>query len=179
MTMNIQVEVWWVVTRHSVPVGYQCFVQCCSRSIYLSPFPSTTHFNLKMEAAKSSETLESYCNTIWCHNTEDLDLKEFLDQWSEYWLLTKDSAWWNYWSLQPCINTCLLGIYICNRTALYFSLHHCIQNGSGAHPAFYCVFWKWRATAYYFKQVEYWESGHLLWGVSWFYWKYSKLGYND
>jgi len=79
MTMNIQIEVCWAVTRHSVAVGYQRFVLCCSRPMYLPPFPSTTHFNLKMEAAKSSEKLESYCNTIWCHNPDDLDVKEFLD----------------------------------------------------------------------------------------------------
>jgi hypothetical protein len=31
-------------------------------------------FTLKMEAARSSETLVSYCNTMWCNNTEDINL---------------------------------------------------------------------------------------------------------
>jgi hypothetical protein len=38
------------------------------------PTPSTTHFTLKMEAARSSETLVSYHSTTWSHNPEDLNL---------------------------------------------------------------------------------------------------------
>jgi hypothetical protein len=48
----------------SVAVGYQHFGGPC----YLY------HFTLKMEAARSSEILASYCNTTWHHNPEDLDL---------------------------------------------------------------------------------------------------------
>jgi hypothetical protein len=37
-------------------------------------YPSTFHFTLKMEAARSSKTLVSYHNTTRRHNSEDLDL---------------------------------------------------------------------------------------------------------
>jgi hypothetical protein len=34
-------------------------------------FPINRHFTLKMEAARFSEMLVSYCNTTWYHNLED------------------------------------------------------------------------------------------------------------
>jgi hypothetical protein len=52
--VKIQVEFLWVVTPCSVVVGY---------------------FTLKMEAARSSETLVPYHNITGRHNPEDLDMK--------------------------------------------------------------------------------------------------------
>jgi hypothetical protein len=52
--VKIQVEVFWVVTPCSVVVGYQCFRGPCCLHL---------HFTIKMEAARSSETMVSYHNT--------------------------------------------------------------------------------------------------------------------
>jgi hypothetical protein len=42
----------------------------------LHPLPYwLTHIILKIEAAGFSKILVSYCNITWCHNPEDLDLK--------------------------------------------------------------------------------------------------------
>jgi hypothetical protein len=46
---------FWVVTACNVIVGYQCF-------------------RVKMEAERSSKTLESCCNIMWHHNPEDHNL---------------------------------------------------------------------------------------------------------
>jgi hypothetical protein len=54
--VKIQVKVFWVVTPCSVVVEYQQFGG-----------------TLKMEAARSSKMLVSYCNTTWHCNSEDLD----------------------------------------------------------------------------------------------------------
>jgi hypothetical protein len=56
---TIQAEFFWAVTPCSVVVGYQRYRdECC---LHL-------HFNLKMEAALTSETLVSYHNTILRHS---------------------------------------------------------------------------------------------------------------
>jgi hypothetical protein len=49
------IVIFWVVNPCSYMVGYQCFT-------------------LKMEAARSSETLVFYHITTWYHNPEDHDL---------------------------------------------------------------------------------------------------------
>jgi hypothetical protein len=59
--VEIQIEVFWVVTQCSAVVGYQRF-----RGPWCPIF---------RDAAKSSETLASYHNTTLRHNPEDLDLK--------------------------------------------------------------------------------------------------------
>jgi len=58
-----QVEVFWVVTLHSVVVGYRHFVG--PHSI----------FRVKIETARTSETMVSYYNTMQCHSLKHLDLK--------------------------------------------------------------------------------------------------------
>jgi len=40
-------------------------------SLHLCPLPRPIHFTLKLEAARSTETSVSYCNTTQCHNPED------------------------------------------------------------------------------------------------------------
>jgi hypothetical protein len=60
----------------SFPASYW-LLDCASSYIpclFLCSFPSTIHFTLKMEAARSSEMSVSYCNTTWHHIPEDLDL---------------------------------------------------------------------------------------------------------
>jgi len=62
IAVKIQVKVFWVVMPCDVMVGYQCFRgHCC-------------HFNLKMEAAQTSENLVSCHNNTQCCNPEDLNL---------------------------------------------------------------------------------------------------------
>jgi hypothetical protein len=56
--VKIQVEFFRTLTPWGVVVGYQHF----------------HHFSLKMEAARSSETLISYRNTTWRYNPVDLDV---------------------------------------------------------------------------------------------------------
>jgi hypothetical protein len=58
--MNIQVQIFWVVTPCGFVVGYQRFVGPCCLHLHGEGF---------------SETLVSYHNTTWRHNQEDLDLK--------------------------------------------------------------------------------------------------------
>jgi len=60
MVMKIRAKVFWVVMLINVAVGYHYFRIPCP--------------TLKKEAASSSETLVSYCNTTWHHNPEDLKL---------------------------------------------------------------------------------------------------------
>jgi hypothetical protein len=62
MAVMFQVELFWVVTPCSVAVGYQRFGSPCCLQL---------PFTLKMEAARSSETLVSFHNTIGHHNIED------------------------------------------------------------------------------------------------------------
>jgi len=59
MAVMFQVEVFCVVTLCNFVVGYQCFT-------------------LKMEAARTSETLVSYYSTTRRYNPEHLDLTHFI-----------------------------------------------------------------------------------------------------
>jgi hypothetical protein len=61
-----QVELFLVLNPCSVVAGYQHFRgPCC---LHLQD-------EVKIKAARTSETLVSYHNTTWRHNPEDLDLK--------------------------------------------------------------------------------------------------------
>jgi hypothetical protein len=55
MVVKIEFMVFWFLMLCSVVVGYQCFA------------------GLKMEAAWSSETLESNHHTTWCNNPESYE----------------------------------------------------------------------------------------------------------
>jgi len=61
----IQVLIAPDLTPCSYVVGHQRFGGLCCLNL---------HFTLKMEAAESSETLVSYNNTTWHHNSDDLEL---------------------------------------------------------------------------------------------------------
>jgi hypothetical protein len=52
MAMNIQIEVFWVVTPYSVVVGYQCLGG-----------PRSLHIQCEVEAARISETVDPYHDT--------------------------------------------------------------------------------------------------------------------
>jgi hypothetical protein len=57
----LQVEVFWVVTSCTVKLGHLSF-----GCLHL-------HFSLKIEEARSSETLVPYFNNAWRHNPEDFE----------------------------------------------------------------------------------------------------------
>jgi len=66
MAMEFQVNVFWVVTVRIAVVGCICFrVPCCFH----------LQGQVKLEAARSSKTLLSYCNTTQHHDPEDVSLK--------------------------------------------------------------------------------------------------------
>jgi len=75
--MRIQIEVFWIVTPYGAMVGYQHFWGLCclhlqgemnerTPGIYICPPSSVIYITLKMEAARSSETLVSYHITTRC-----------------------------------------------------------------------------------------------------------------
>jgi hypothetical protein len=62
MAMKIQIKVFWVVEMYSVVVGYQ--LPPTPHPLVLQAYiyaltPSVIHFTLKMETARSTETLVS------------------------------------------------------------------------------------------------------------------------
>jgi len=59
------VQALWAVTPCSVAVGYRLFGEPCCLNL---------HFNVKMEAVSSPNTLVSYRNTTWGHRPQHLDL---------------------------------------------------------------------------------------------------------
>jgi hypothetical protein len=79
VVVKIQVKVFWDVMPHGVVVGYQWFGEpCCphiqgkvtgdGKKVHFRPtsvpsIPITSHFDLKMKAGWSSETLVYYHNT--------------------------------------------------------------------------------------------------------------------
>jgi len=67
---------WYHYPPFLLPIGCQSLPMLILHAYICAPFPSTIHFTLKMEAARSSETLVSYCNTTQHHNPEDLDMKK-------------------------------------------------------------------------------------------------------
>jgi hypothetical protein len=65
--VKILVQIFGVVTPCNVLVGYKRFRGPCFLHLQGEDF-------VKMEAARSSETLVSYHNICWRHNPEDIDL---------------------------------------------------------------------------------------------------------
>jgi hypothetical protein len=61
--VKVLVKVFCVVMPCSDVVGYRCFKGPCR-----------LHLQGAMKTALSSKTLVSYCNTMWHHNPEDLDM---------------------------------------------------------------------------------------------------------
>jgi hypothetical protein len=66
-------EYRWELAQKDVKVT---FTEVSSSACTYVPLPSTIHFSLKMEAARSSRMSVSYHNTTWQQNPEDLDLND-------------------------------------------------------------------------------------------------------
>jgi hypothetical protein len=87
-----QVEVFWIATPFNVAIGYQRFKERCC-----------LHY-------QSTETLVSFRNTSWRHNTEDIDLnfhsRENLKSLNLNWI-------------SEALNVTLLFLYISWNTYVY------------------------------------------------------------
>jgi hypothetical protein len=70
-----QFEVFWVVTPCSVMVGYQRFRGLGCLQLQGGVAHAVSILTLKMEAAWTYGTFESYHTTVSRHHPEDLDLK--------------------------------------------------------------------------------------------------------
>jgi len=99
---NCLANVFWAVTQCNISVGYQHFgAPCC---LHLQG-------EMKMEAARSSQTFVSYHNITWYHVAEDLDLKVSLFS----------RTMQNPTTVLMCKACCRLGIGRCYHTLIHWT----------------------------------------------------------